>query len=147
MASSGVGVASAATPRDRVSASPFDVFVLWCHDVFRTSRGRSRIHVGAEAAVWRGLFRQSKSRTALALNTLFGVPCCPSWGVQQQPRVTVALAACDDEIQPAVSQAAVVHGDETPFKQGTAKAWIGTFVAATFTYFVIRLTRAAAVPA
>ena len=56
--------------------------------------------------------------------------------------MTVALAACDDEIQ-----AAVVHGDEKPFKQGTAKAWIGTFVAATFTYFVIRLTRAAAVPA
>ena len=40
----------------------------------------------AVTAVLRCLFRQSKSRTALALNTLFGVPCCPARVVQQQPR-------------------------------------------------------------
>ena len=38
--------------------------------------------------------------------------------------------------------------DETPFQQGTSQAWIWAFVATTFTYFTVRLTRAAAaVPA
>lgn len=100
----------------------------------------------AVTAVLMGLFRQSKSRTALALGALFGVPCCPAWVVKQQQRATVALMPCYNEIQAALPQADVVHCDETPFKQGTAKAWIWTMVAATFTLFKISLTRAAAVP-
>ena len=35
--------------------------------------------------------------------------------------------------------------DETPFQQGTSQAWIWAFVATTFTYFTLRLTRAAEV--
>ena len=96
----------------------------------------------AVTAVLMGLFRQSKSRTALALGALFGVPCCPAWVVKQQQRATVALMPCYNEIQAALPQADVVHCDETPFKQGTAKAWIWTMVAATFTLFKISLTRA-----
>ena len=100
----------------------------------------------AVTAVLMGLFRQSKSRTALALGSLFGVPCCPAWVVKQQQRATAALQPCYDEVQAALPQAAVVHCDETPFQQGTAKAWIWTMVAATFTLFKVSLTRAAVVP-
>jgi transposase len=100
----------------------------------------------AVTAVLMGLFRQSKSRTALALGSLFGVPCCAGWVVKQQQRATIALKPCYDEVQAALSQADVVHCDETPFKQGAAKAWIWTMAAATFTFFAIRLTRAAVVP-
>ena len=100
----------------------------------------------AVTAVLMGLFRQSKSRTALALGSLFGVPCCPGWVVKQQQRATAALKPCYDEVQAALPRAAIVHCDETPFKQGTAKAWIWTMVAGTFTFFAIRLTRAAVVP-
>jgi len=100
----------------------------------------------AVTAVLMGLFRQSKSRTALALGSLFGVPCCPAWVVKQQQRATVALKPCYDEIQAALPTAPVVHCDETPFQQGAAKAWIWTMVAATFTFFTIKLTRAAVVP-
>lgn len=100
----------------------------------------------AVTAVLMGLFRQSKSRTALALGSLFGVPCCAGWVVKQQQRATVALKSCYDEVQAALPQSAIVHCDETPFKQGTAKAWIWTMVAETFTLFTIRLTRAAVVP-
>ena len=100
----------------------------------------------AVTAVLRGLFRQSQSRTALALGSLFGVPCCPAWVVQPQQRATVARTPCDDEITAALPEATLVPCDETPFKQGTAKAWIWTMVAATFTLFQISLTRAAAVP-
>lgn len=100
----------------------------------------------AVTAILMGLFRQSKSRTAVALDSLFGVPCCSAWVVKQQQRATVALKPCYDEIKAALPQAAAVHCDETPFKQGAAKAWIWTMVAATFTFFKISLTRAAAVP-
>ena len=100
----------------------------------------------AVTAVLMGLFRQSKSRTALALGSLFGVPCCAGWVVKQQQRATAALQPCYDEVQAALPQAAIVHCDETPFKQGNAKAWIWTMVAETFTFFAIRLTRAAVVP-
>lgn len=96
----------------------------------------------AVTAVLRGLFRQSKSRTALALGSLFGVPCCPGWVVKPQQRATVALKPCDDEVQAALPQAAVVHCDETPFQQGTAKAWIWARVAGTFTDFLLPKNRA-----
>jgi transposase len=36
--------------------------------------------------------------------------------------------------------------DESPTKQGQAKAWVWTFVAATFTFFACRTSRAAEVP-
>ena len=100
----------------------------------------------AITAILRGLFRQSQRRTALALHDVFGVPCCAGWVVKQQERATAALTPCYEEVAAALPSAPVVHCDETPFQQGTAKAWIGTFVASTFTLFAIRLTRAAAVP-
>jgi transposase len=59
--------------------------------------------------------------------------------VQQQQRAIVALTSCDDEIT-------AVYCNETPLKQGTAKVWIWTFVAATFTLSKISLTRAAVAP-
>ncbi len=83
----------------------------------------------AVTAVLMGPFRQSKSRTALALGSLFGVPCCAGWVVKPQQRATMALKSCYDEVQAALPQAAVLHCDETPFQQGTAKAWIWTMQA------------------
>ena len=56
------------------------------------------------------------------------------------------MKPCYDEIQAALPTAFVVHCDETPFKQGAAKAWVWTMVAATFTFFTIKLTRAEVVP-
>ncbi len=93
-----------------------------------------------------GLFRQSKSRTSLALLTLFGVPCCPATVVNIQTQITDALTPCYEEIQAALPSAPVAHCDETPFKEGSSKAWLWTFVTATFTFFAVRLTRSASVP-
>lgn len=100
----------------------------------------------AITAVLMGLFRQSKRRTALALTDVFGVPCCAGWVVKQQARATAALLPCYEDVEAAVPSSSVVHCDETPFRQGTANAYLWTFVAATFTLFAIRLTRAAVVP-
>ena len=84
-----------------------------------------------------GLFRQSKSRTSLALLTLFGVPCCPATVVNIQTQITDALTPCYEEIQAALPSAPVAHCDETPFKEGSSKAWLWTFVTATFTFFAV----------
>ena len=100
----------------------------------------------AVTAILMGLFRQSKSRTSLALLTLFGVPCCPATVVNIQKRVTDALASCYEEVRAAVPSASQVHCDETPFKEGTSRSWLWTFVTTTFTLFALRLTRSAAVP-
>ncbi len=40
----------------------------------------------------------------------------------------------------------MLHLDESPTKQGQAKAWVWVFVAATFTYFACRTSRGAEVP-
>ena len=48
------------------------------------------------------LFHQSKARTALALEALFGVPYCPAWAFKQQQRATVALPAGYYEIKAAI---------------------------------------------
>ena len=100
----------------------------------------------ATTAILMGLFRQSKRRTALALETLFGVSCSPGLVVKQQQRATAALRPCYDELTAALPQAPAVCCDETPFKQGTSKAWLWVAIAATFSVFTIRLSRAATVP-
>ena len=61
--------------------------------------------------------------------------CRPGLVVKQQQRATAALPC-----------APAVCCDETPFRQGTDKAWLWGAVAETFSVFVIRLTRAATVP-
>jgi len=91
------------------------------------------------------VFRLSKSRTALALETLFGVPCCAALTVKLQGHAQQALEPCYQELIAALPQADVVHGDETALKQGPHKAWLWVAATAIYTVFAIRLTRAASV--
>ena len=92
-----------------------------------------------------GVFRLSKSRTALAVQTLFGVPCCPALTVKLQGHAQQALEPCYRELTTALPQADVVHADETALKQGPHKAWLWVATTALYTVFAIRLTRAASV--
>jgi hypothetical protein len=66
--------------------------------------------------------------------------------VHIQRRVADALTPCYAELQTALPSAPVTHCDETPFKEGSSKAWLWTFVTATFAFFAVRLTRSASVP-
>jgi transposase len=92
-----------------------------------------------------GVFRLSKSRTALALETLFGVPCCAGLTVKLQNRVQQALEPCYQELTAALPKADAVNIDETALKQGPDKAWMWVAATSLFTVFAIRLTRAASV--
>jgi transposase len=91
-------------------------------------------------------FRQSKRRAALFLGTILNQPASPGWLVDLQNRAAEAVRPAYDELAAALPAQAVVNVDESPTKEGPAKAWVWTFVAAAFTVFACRVSRAADVP-
>lgn len=99
-------------------------------------------HLVAFTALLMGCFRQSKRRVALFLETVLHQPCSPGWVVKLQNQATAALQPAYEELKRALPGQPVVGGDETPTKQGSAKAWLWTFVASLFTVFAIRPRRA-----
>lgn len=92
-----------------------------------------------------GCFRQSKRRVALFLDYVLNQPCSPGWVVKLQQQATVALTPAYQELVQQLPTEPVLGIDESPTKQGKDKAWLWTFVAATYTVFTLRTTRAATV--
>ncbi len=88
-------------------------------------------------------FRQSKRRAALFLSMILHQPACPGWMVSLQKRAAEAAQPAYDELVRQLPQQDVLYIDESPTKEGKAKSWIWTFVAATFTLFATRTSRAA----
>jgi transposase len=92
-----------------------------------------------------GCFRQSKRRVALFLEQVLAQPCSPAWVVKLQAQATAALRPAYEELTQQLPAQDRLGIDETPTKEGSAKAWLWGFVAAPFTVFAIRPTRAATV--
>jgi transposase len=88
-------------------------------------------------------FRQSKRRAALFLSMILNQPACPGWMVSLQKLAAEAVQPAYDELVRQLRQQAVLYIDESPTKEGKTKSWIWTFVAATFTLFATRTSRAA----
>jgi len=99
----------------------------------------------ALTALLMGCFRQSKRRVALFLEQVLGQPCSPGWVVKLQKQATAALHAPYDQLAKQLPTEDQLGIDETPTKEGPAKAWLWGFVAITFTVFAIRTSRAAAI--
>jgi transposase len=91
-------------------------------------------------------FRQSKRRAAQFLGMILNQPASAGWMVALQNRVAHAVQPAYDELAGQLPTQPVLLIDESPTKQGQAKAWVWTFVAATFTFFACRTSRAAEVP-
>jgi len=92
-----------------------------------------------------GCFRQSKRRVALFLDSVLNQPCSPGWVVKLQQQATAALTPAYKELAQQLPAEDVLAIDESPTKEGKAKAWLWTFVAASYTVFALRTTRAATV--
>ena len=88
-------------------------------------------------------FRQSKRRTSLFVETILNIPCCPALTVKHQAIATQALRPAYAELVAALPAQPQLNGDESPTKEGSAKSWLWTFVAQTFTVFALRGSRAA----
>jgi transposase len=96
----------------------------------------------AFAGLLMACFRQSKRRAALFLSTILNQPASASWMVLLQNRAAEAVEPAYHELAEQLPTQAALNIDESPTKEGQAKAWVWTFVAATFTFFACRLTRA-----
>jgi transposase len=97
----------------------------------------------AFAALLMACFRQSKRRAALFMSTILNQPASPGWMVSLQNRAAEAVKPAYDELAEQLPKQETLNIDESPTKQGTSKAWVWTFVAAHFTFFACRTSRAA----
>jgi transposase len=108
-------------------------------------RGQAGPRLVAFAALLMACFRQSKRRAAQFLSMILNQPASPGWMVLLQNRAAEAVQPAYDELAEQLARQALLNIDESPTKEGQAKAWIWTFVAATFTFFACRTSRAAEV--
>jgi hypothetical protein len=90
-------------------------------------------------------FRQSKRRTAAFLTLLLGQPCSPAWVLKLRDQVSEAVLPAYEELAATLPQQPCLGIDESPTRQGKAPSWLWVCVAAGFTVFALRLTRARAV--
>jgi transposase len=96
----------------------------------------------AFAGLLMACFRQSKRRSAQFLSMILNQPASPAWLVLLQNRAAAAVQPAYDELVAQLPHQPVLNCDESPTKQGPRKAWVWTFVAATFTVFACRTSRA-----
>jgi transposase len=107
--------------------------------------GQSGPRLIAFATILMAYFRQSKRRTAMFLGSLLNQPCCPSLVVKMQTLATAAVRPSYQELAAELPKQDRLGGDESPTKEGKAKAWLWTLVAPKFTVFAMRRTREATV--
>jgi transposase len=105
--------------------------------------GQAGPHLIAFSALLMSCFRQSKRRAALFFSMILNQPASPGWMVSLQKLAAEAAQPAYDELVRQLPQQAVLYIDESPTKEGKSKSWIWTFVAATFTLFATRTSRAA----
>jgi transposase len=107
--------------------------------------GQAGPRLVAFTAILMAHFRQSKRRAAQFLSTILNQPASPGWMVLLQNRAAEAVLPAYNELAEQLPQEPMLNIDESPTKEGKAKAWVWTFVAATFTFFVCATSRAAEV--
>ena len=88
-----------------------------------------------------GHFRQSKRRTPFFIEDFLGMPCSPALTVKMQNQVADALSQPYEQLKESLASEPAVSMDETPTKQGFAKAWLWTAVTRTFALFAIFSSR------
>jgi transposase len=99
----------------------------------------------AFTALLMACFRQSKRRAAMFLSMILNQPASSGWMVLLQNRAAEAVKPAYEELAEQLAAEPILNIDESPTKEGQSKAWVWTFVAATFTFFACRTSRAAAV--
>lgn len=104
--------------------------------------GQSGPRLVAFVALLMAYFRQSKRRVSLFCETVLHTPCSTGLTIKLQNQTTDAMRPTYEELTQMLPDEGTLHIDESPTKEANQKAWLWTFVAATFTVFAHRLTRA-----
>jgi transposase len=105
--------------------------------------GQAGPRLVAFTALLMACFRQSKRRAAQFLGMILNQPASAGWMVLLQNRAAKAVKPVYDELASQLASQTMMNIDESPTKEGQAKAWVWTFVAATFTFFACRTSRSA----
>jgi transposase len=108
--------------------------------------GQAGPRLVAFSALLMACFRQSKRRAAQFLSMVLNQPASAGWMVSLQNRAAEAVKPACEELAAQLPAEPVLHIDESPTKEGSAKAWVWTFVARSFTFFACATSRAAEVP-
>jgi transposase len=105
--------------------------------------GQAGPRLTAFAGLLMACFRQSKRRAAQFLGTILNQPASAAWMVRLQSRCADAVQLAYDDLATRLPGQLVLNIDESPTKEGPAKAWVWTVVAETFTVFACRTSRGA----
>jgi transposase len=97
----------------------------------------------AFTAILMACFRQSKRRAAQFLSMILNQPASAGWMVLLQNRAAAAVEPAYNELAAQLPNQPMLNIDESPTKEGPAKAWVWTFVATTFTFFRCCTSRSA----
>lgn len=103
--------------------------------------GQAGPRLTAFAGLLMACFRQSKRRAAQFLSTILNQPASAAWMVRLQNRCACAVQPAYDQLASQLPKEAVLHIDESPTKEGSAKSWVWTIVAKGFTFFACRTSR------
>jgi transposase len=119
--------------------------IATCGTLPATVTGRTGPVLASLLVLMTSWFRVSRRKAAMFSNDICQVPCSAGHVSHLEARATAALEPVYNELVQALPEQSNLAVDETPFKRGTVKTWLWTFVATGFTVFVLRPTRKAVV--
>ena len=134
--------------RHEVPAAPVELLRMRSHDVRHASRnghGRTGPVLASLLVLMTSWFRVSRRKAAMFSSDVCQVPCSAGHVSRLEARATAAFEPVYNELARALPEQSNLAVNETPFKRGTIKTWLWTFVATDFTVFVLRPTRKAVV--
>ncbi len=98
-----------------------------------------RVH--ATVALCTGAYRLSKRTTQHVMDDVFGVSMSVGTISQSEQATTAVVAEPVEEARAFVHEQAVVHLDETSWRQGGKRAWLWVAVTSLVTVFLVRMSR------
>jgi transposase len=119
--------------------------MITCGSLPEEADGRTGPVLAGMLVLMTSWFRTSRRRAALFSSEVCGVPCSPGHVSALEAKATQVFGPVYDELAAALPDQSHLNIDETPFKRGSLKTWLWTFVASAFTVFVLRPTRKASV--
>jgi transposase len=119
--------------------------ITTCGPLPDSIEGRTGPVLAAILVLLTAWFRTSRRQAALFASDVCGVPCSAGHVSELEARATAALRPAYNELATVLPEQPRLAIDETPFRRGTVKTWLWTFVAERFTLFVLRPTRKAVV--
>ena len=107
--------------------------------------GRTGVVLASILVLLTSWFRISRRKAALFASDICNVPCSAGHVSALEAKATTALEPVYNELARILPDQSNLAIDETPFRRGRLRTWLWTFVASSFTVFVLRPTRKAIV--